>query len=171
MNRLGILALAGYLACIVAANWLVQNVGIVTVAPGLVAPAGVFAVGVALTLRDATQRTLGITAVVFAILAGAALSYLIAPSLAIASGCAFLISEAADLLVYTPLERRGYIAAVAVSNIIGALVDSVVFLWLAFGSLAFLKGQFVGKVEMTALAVLILAFAEGWRAASRELAR
>ena len=35
----------------------------------------------------------------------------------------------------------------------GTLVDSALFLWLAFGSLAFLSGQVVGKLWMTALAV------------------
>jgi uncharacterized PurR-regulated membrane protein YhhQ (DUF165 family) len=42
------------------------------------------------------------------------------------------------------------------SNIVGAAADSVVFLWLAFGSLAFFAGQMVGKLSMTVLAVVLL---------------
>ena len=36
------------------------------------------------------------------------------------------------------------------------IVDSALFLWLAFGSLEFLQGQIVGKLWMTALAVAII---------------
>jgi hypothetical protein len=36
------------------------------------------------------------------------------------------------------------------------VVDSVLFLSLAFGSLAFLAGQVVGKAWMTALAMVLL---------------
>jgi len=36
------------------------------------------------------------------------------------------------------------------------VVDSALFLWLAFGSLAFLSGQIVGKLWMTALTVVII---------------
>jgi uncharacterized PurR-regulated membrane protein YhhQ (DUF165 family) len=48
-----------------------------------------------------------------AIVLGAALSWLIAPAFALASGVAFLVSEAADLTVYTPLERKSWLGAVA----------------------------------------------------------
>jgi queuosine precursor transporter len=49
------------------------------------------------------------------------------------------------------------LGAVTLSNTVGLLVDSVLFLWLAFGSLAFLPGQLVGKAWMTGLAILLLA--------------
>jgi queuosine precursor transporter len=156
MKRIGIAALVCYMLTIIAANWLVVHVGLVTVAPGLLAPAGVFAAGAALTFRDVVQDGLGRVAVVAAIIAGASLSYLIAPSLAVASGVAFLVSEAADFCVYTPLRERGFVRAVVASNIVGLVVDSVLFLWLAFGSLAFLEGQVVGKAEMTLLAIPLL---------------
>jgi uncharacterized PurR-regulated membrane protein YhhQ (DUF165 family) len=38
--------------------------------------------------------------------------------------------------------------AVLASSLIGLLVDSVLFLWLAFGSLNFLAGQIIGKALM-----------------------
>src|SRR6185295_5780872 len=89
-----------------------------------------------------------------AIVIGAALSALLAPpSLVIASAAAFLLSEIADLAVYTPLARRRLIAAVVASSVIGLVVDSIVFLWLAFGSLEFLLGQIVGKSWMVLLSV------------------
>ena len=74
------------------------------------------------------------------------LSALVAPqSLVLASGTAFLLSEFADFAVYTPLQRRRLLLAVRASAGAGLVVDSVVFLSLAFGSLDFLAGQIVGK--------------------------
>jgi uncharacterized PurR-regulated membrane protein YhhQ (DUF165 family) len=150
----------GYIATILAANWAIQRYGLVPVGLGLLAPAGVYFAGLAFTLRDLTQETLGRRWVAVAILAGAALSALVSPRFALASGVAFLVSEFADFAVYTPLRERNWLGAVAVSNVVGLVLDSVLFLWLAFGSLAFLPGQIVGKTWMTALAVGALAL---WR--------
>ena len=87
-----------------------------------------------------------------AIALGTLLSALVAGrSLVVASGAAFLFSELADFAVYTPLQRRGLVRAVLASAATGLVIDSVVFLFLAFGSLEFLPGQIVGK----AWAVLI----------------
>ncbi|NJO31951.1 MAG: VUT family protein, partial [Rhodospirillales bacterium] len=89
-----------------------------------------------------------------AILGGAALSGLVAPAaLAMASVLAFFVSELADFAVYTPLQRRRFIGAVIGSSLIGLSVDSVLFLWLAFGSLEFLWGQLIGKAWMLVLAL------------------
>ena len=138
-----------------AANWLIGNAGtvcvpngpcLIPVAPGLMAPSGVTMIGIALVLRDLVQRRLGVGVAAGAIVAGAGLSALIAPpQLVIASAAAFFISELADLAVYTPLARRRLITAVVASGMVGLVVDSIVFLWLAFGSLDFLVGQIVGK--------------------------
>jgi queuosine precursor transporter len=45
------------------------------------------------------------------------------------------------------------------SNTAGLVLDSVVFLWLAFGSLEFLAGQLVGKATMTLVALPLLVVA------------
>src|SRR5207302_8763015 len=109
----------------------------------------VLVVGIALVLRDLVQRRLGIGISALAVLAGAALSALLAPpALVLASAVAFLLSEFADLAVYTPLARRRLVAAVVASSLVGLVVDSIVFLYLAFGSLDFLLGQIVGKAWM-----------------------
>ena len=115
--------------------------------------------GIALVLRDLVQRRLGVAASSLAILAGAALSALLAPpALVIASAVAFLLSEFADLGVYTPLARRGLVLAVVASGVAGLIVDSIVFLWLAFGSLDFLSGQVVGKAWMVLLSIPLVAW-------------
>jgi len=163
---IGYLALVAFAATIPAANWMIGNVGtvcvpngpcLIPVAPGLMAPSGVLMIGSALVLRDLVHETLGWRFAAAAIVAGAALSAFVAPpALVVASGIAFLLSEAADLAVYSPLRRRRIWLAVLASGVAGALVDSAVFLQLAFGSLDHLSGQVVGKVLMSALAVPIL---------------
>lgn len=150
-------AFIGYIATIYAANWAIVHYGAVPVGFGLTAPAGVYLAGVAFTLRDLTQAGLGRSAVSVAIVVGAALSAFVSPSFALASAVAFLVSELADFAVYTRLQRGSWLAAVAVSNVVGLVLDSVLFLLIAFGSLEFLAGQIVGKGWMTVLAVLLLA--------------
>lgn len=160
MSRLsiGVTVAAAYLATIVGANWAVTTFGVVPVGFGLMAPAAVYVAGLAFTLRDLLQDLAGRWVVLGAILAGAVLSLLIAsPHLAVASGVAFGFSELADLAVYEPLRRRRWLSAVAASNAVGLVVDSILFLSLAFGSLAFLPGQIVGKAWITVLAVVVLA--------------
>ena len=159
----GFVFLGGFALCIPAANWLIGHAGtvcapegpcLIPVAPGLMAPSGVLMVGLALVLRDLVQRRLGVKWAAAAILAGAALSGLLAPpAWVIASAVAFLLSEFADLAVYTPLQRRRLVLAVLASSLVGLIVDSAVFLYLAFGNLEFLAGQVVGKAWMVLAAI------------------
>jgi len=162
----GLLFFAGFAACVPAANWLIEHVGvacipngpcIIPVAPHIDAPSGVLMIGLALVLRDLVQRRLGLLWGVGAIVIGTLLSATFAPaSLVIASAFAFLLSELADLAVYTPLQKRGLVRAVLLSSMVGLMVDSVTFLWLAFGSPEFLVGQIIGKMWMVLLALPIV---------------
>ena len=162
-NIEGMIFLTLFCLTIPAANWMIGHVGtvcvsdgpcLVPVAPGIMAPSGVIMVGAALVLRDLVQRRLGVEFGIGAIIAGAALSAGLAPrSLVLASAAAFLLSEFADFMVYTPLARRKLVLAVLASSAVGLVVDSIVFLWLAFGSLEFLFGQIVGKLWMVVLAL------------------
>ena len=167
-TREGLIFLGLFALTIPAANWLIGNVGttcvaqgpcLIPVAPGLMAPSGVTMVGLALVLRDLVQRRLGAAISALAVVVGSGLSALYAPaSLVIASAAAFLLSEFADLAVYTPLARRRLIAAVVASSCAGLVVDSIVFLWLAFGSLDFIAGQVVGKAWMVVLSIPLVAW-------------
>lgn len=156
MKRAGLVAFVAYIGTIFAANWAIQRYGAVPVGFGLVAPAGVYFVGLAFTLRDLVQDWLGRWVVVVAILIGAAASALVSPRFAFASAVAFLLSEGADFAIYTPLRDRNWLGAVALSNVVGLAFDSVLFLWLAFHSFAYLPGQIVGKAWMTVAAVVVL---------------
>jgi uncharacterized PurR-regulated membrane protein YhhQ (DUF165 family) len=160
--------LVGFAACIPLANWMVGNVGtvcvpdgpcLIPVAPGIAAPSAVLVVGLALVLRDLVQRRLGKWWALAAILFGAALSAAVAPrALILASTTAFLLSELADLGVYTPLQRRGLVLAVVASSLVGLVIDSAAFLYLAFGSLDFLLPQIIGKAWMVLLSIPAIAW-------------
>lgn len=163
----GFLYLLGFGLSIPAANWMIGNLGtvcppdspcLIPVAPGVMAPSGVVMIGLALVLRDLVQRRLGLYWVSGAIVAGALMSAWFAPGpLVVASAVAFFLSETADLAVYTPLQRRRLVLAVFASSVVGLVVDSVIFLWLAFGSLDFLLGQVLGKGWMVLLALPFIA--------------
>lgn len=164
----GVIALIGFGLTIPAANWLIGHAGavcvpdgpcLIPVAPGVMAPSGVLMIGLALVLRDLVQRRLGLGLAWIAILAGTAISAMVAPaSLVLASALAFLLSETADLLVYTPLQRRNLVLAVLASGLVGLVVDSVFFLQIAFGDLSFLPGQILGKLWMVLLALPLTAW-------------
>ena len=159
LNRIVIaMALIGFIGTVYGANVALAKWGIVGIGFGLSAPAGVFFAGLAFTMRDLLHDVAGRRWVIAAILIGAGLSAFLedAQKFAVASGIAFLASETADFLVYTPLMARGWLRAVLASNIVGFTLDSMLFLWLAFGSLEFLTGQLVGKGYMTLGAILLL---------------
>lgn len=162
----GFICLLAFVGSIPLANWLIGNVGtecfpqgpcVIPVFPGITAPSGVLVVGLALVVRDLLQRRLGLRWAFGGIAAGALISaQFAAPSLVVASTAAFVLSEIADLLVYTPLQRRGLIKAAFASSVVGLVIDSVVFLVIAFGSLDFVAGQILGKLWMVLLAVPLL---------------
>lgn len=161
-------AFLAFLATVPLANWMIGNVGTVCIPDGpcllpvgfgLSAPSGVLVIGAALVLRDMVQQLLGIRWAFAAIVCGVILSALVAPpALVLASAAAFLLSEFADLGVYTPLRKKGLALAVLASGVVGSIVDSAVFLFLAFGSLDYIAGQVVGKLWMAGLGAAFLAW-------------
>lgn len=162
--------ISAFAATVPAANWLMGHAGtecipngpcLIPVGFGLHAPSGVLVIGAALVLRDMVQESAGKTGALVAIAIGACLAWLIAPSaLVLASVAAFALAELADMAVYTPLRRRQLGLAVIASGLVGSVVDSAVFLWLAFGSFDFIAGQVLGKLWMSLLALPLL-----WRRA------
>lgn len=161
MKRSVAVAAALYAATIPLANWFISHVGTqsfpggphtIPVGFGYQAPSGVLWIGVALVARDWIQMAAGKRAVLAAIAIGVALSYLVNPAVATASAVAFALGELADFAVYTPLaDRRHVFSAVALSGAVGGLIDSLVFLQIAFGSTMFWQGQFIGKVGISLL--------------------
>lgn len=170
-QRLAILAALAFLACIVAANYATTRWGMVPVAFGLTATAGTYFAGLTFVLRDTLSDLTGRVWVLALITTGAALSLFLAltvfranefflppgvtaVSVAAASGVAFLLSELADWSIYEPLRKRGYVRAAVASNVVGAVIDTLIFLAIAgFPIVASLAGQLVGKLTITAVVV------------------
>lgn len=165
MSRARMIALLGtaYVSLAVLANWL-ASAYVVTVPPtSLKAPAGVFCIGAVLVIRDWIQQLAGLAWSIALVPVAGLLSYLAATALgwtdlqkiAVASVIAFLASELVEAAVFTPVRRRSVPAGVLASGIVGAALDSWIFLTIAFGSLAFFEGQFVAKVEMVAVGTVL----------------
>jgi uncharacterized PurR-regulated membrane protein YhhQ (DUF165 family) len=167
-RSVGYACLAGFIACIFLANYAIQHWGTVpfpggphtVTLLGLTGPSGVLFVGLSFGLRDFAQQLIGPNGkwwTLAAIVVGAGLSYLVAPSLAMASAAAFAISETADWLCWTPLAERGRLTAgLVLSNTVGSALDTLVFLWLAFHSLQFFWGQFWLKALMMVPALVVV---------------
>ncbi len=118
-------------------------------APLIYAPSGVLFSGLAFVLRDILQRMAGLSLSVLAIICGTVLSYyFVDPVLAVAGCSAYFLSELSDTFVYTRLQRYNLVLAVLISACIGVVIDSFVFLHLAFHSYQFILGQIIGKLWM-----------------------
>lgn len=152
-------ALAIFVGSILAANWLTTQYGFIPVGFGYMSTAGTFAAGFTLAARDLLHDLIGRWRVVAIILACGVLSFALAdPMIAIASAVAFTVAELADLAVYSPIRTRSrlgdkrWATAVIASNLVGAVLDTAIFLGIAFGAAAILPalaGQLVGKAWAT----------------------
>jgi uncharacterized PurR-regulated membrane protein YhhQ (DUF165 family) len=132
----GIVCLLAFLATIPFANWWLDHYGLWN-APLLgPIPSAVWVIGIAFVLRDLAQLELGRGWAWAAIAVGTIMSFaLAAPAIALASGVAFAFSETTDAIIFTPLANRGRFAlGVALSGYLASAVDSLLFVWIAFGS-------------------------------------
>ena len=132
-----------YLVAIVSANLIIGWLG-----PKSSPFIAFFLIGLDLSLRDklhelwhGKQLVLKMGAV---ILAGGALSYLInrnIANIALGSSIAFAGAMLADGLVYESLFNKRKIYKMNASNVVSAAVDTVLFIWIAFG-------VFMGKIML-----------------------
>jgi uncharacterized PurR-regulated membrane protein YhhQ (DUF165 family) len=153
-----------YVALVILANWLASRYTITVPFTDYLAPAGVVCIGVVLVIRDwlAALRSfawfpLMLLAGGLSYAAGFVFGFATLQRIAVASVCAFLVSETAEGLVFAPLRRRHLTLGVALSASVGNVIDSALFLWLAFGSEAFLPGNVVGKAEAIGVGVALTA--------------
>ena len=160
------LAFALFASTIPIANWLIGNIGTTCVPDGpclipvgfnLMAPSGVIMIGLALVLRDWLHELAGWVWSFVAIVFGVVLSFLFSPtSIALASASAFFIAETSDLFVYSKLREKSKPLAVVMSQIVGAFIDSMIFVYIAFGSFDFGTGNFLAKVYSGAFIALLM---------------
>ncbi|GAA2693103.1 MULTISPECIES: VUT family protein [Actinosynnema] len=128
---------------------------------GVPVPAGALFAALCLTARDLLHDHLGTRGALPGVAVGAGMSALLAsPRIALASAAAFTVSELLDTLVYARLRNLTRLGAVAASNSVGLLVDTLVFLPLALGDSTMATGQLIGKTTAT---VLALAALHAWR--------
>lgn len=168
---------AVFVACIVLANWSLVHIGIdngagqpriIPVGFGLYAPSGVVFAGALLTVRDVIHDRIGLTGTMAVILGSAPVTAVTStPSLAIASVVTFVIAEIADLVVYTRVRRHGRVAAVLASNTVSSLIDSFVFLTIAFGLTAAARGTVTMTIGKLGASVATLALVAAVAALSR----
>ncbi len=162
-RKSGWLSLLLFLSSIPFANWWLEHHGFWDVPHLGMVPSGVWVVGFSFVLRDMGQYVAGRRAAWIAIGIGTALSWWLAsPGLAIASGVAFLWSESTDALIFTPLASRGigfFFCGLCLSGLAASVVDSALFLRIAFGSfdgwwqLTLVKDAFVLMAAPVALLV------------------
>lgn len=159
-------ALAGaFTFCAVIANWLASKYHWPVPLTSYTAPAGFYAIGIAFVLRDWLQQLAGTRFALAVIPVAGGLSYLIGweagwtglQKIAVASVCAFIVSETLEAAVFAPIRKRRLALGVLASGMVGNAVDSALFLYLAFGSLAYWQGTFIGKAEMICLGAALTA--------------
>jgi len=161
-------AFALFTLTIPLANWFIGNIGtecipngpcLIPVGLGLMAPSGVLFIGLALVLRDWLQELTNWKWSIVAVLLGGLLSLLTSsPFIAVASASAFIVAELFDLAVYTPLRKKGQHIAVLVSGAVGAFVDSLLFVWIAFGSVELSTGTALAKIYASFAVAVFLYF-------------
>jgi len=177
MRRLlSIVSFFGFIGCIFGANYLITRYGIVPVGFGLTGPAGVFLVGPAFVFRDMLQWSSATTPnlirdkqssiiTLLALAVGITISYQLASKqIAFASAVAFGLSEFVDFVAFTIIAPKRntstylkWARAVLVSGIFGIVIDSIVFLSIAFHSLRYAPGQMLGKLYGVLIASVIIA--------------
>ena len=145
--KLGALV-APYLVAVVAANLLLKHFG-PTAAPYI----AFGLIGAVLIFRDQFADLVGpqrLAAQTGLIAAGAILTYLLnqdAAAIAKASVIAFAASEAVEGTLYYGIRKRPWLDRAPLSATAGALVDSVLFISIAFGfTFSIVFAQFVAKV-------------------------
>ena len=147
-----------YLAAIVAANLIVNEVG-----PKATIYVAFALIGIDLTVRDFLHREWEDRnlwpRMAALVLAGGVISFVLgAEAVAVASCVAFVAAGLADTLVFQLMRRVADSYRVNASNVVAAAVDSLLFPTLAFGGVMWgvTFGQFVAKVAGGALWLLLL---------------
>ena len=121
-----------YVVSIILANLAVYALG-----PSVMPVVAFFLIGLDLTLRDVLQLRLKVWQMGLLIAGTGVLTYFINPAaqaIAVASAVSFAASALADWLAFTRLKGRWFRRS-AGSNVVGAVVDSILFPTLAFGIL------------------------------------
>jgi len=154
-----------FILVLISADYLAAKY-IVSIGFGYQAPAGVWCIGGILAIRDWVQDVRGLRWSMLLVAIASIISLIISVytgwaglrNIAIGSFVAFLFSETADAVIYTPLRQKHRYSGIVLSVMGGAIIDSMIFLWIAFRSFDFLPGQIIGKWEMIPVALILVFF-------------
>jgi uncharacterized PurR-regulated membrane protein YhhQ (DUF165 family) len=157
------------------ANWLAAHV-LLQVGPFLI-PGGTFVFALSFTTYDYIRRQHGLAPTVAAIGLGFVASILYGAlfgggigRIATAGLIALAASSTTDLLTQTATVRWPIWRYVSTSNAVSLLIDTVVFVTLAFATLPLearlhiIAGQYVAKIVMTFASVPLVYGARSWAA-------
>jgi uncharacterized PurR-regulated membrane protein YhhQ (DUF165 family) len=142
------------LADILAARWIVPLFF------GLAVPAGVFAIAPIFSLRDGIHERWGRRGAYILIATASIISWGLAvltgstilARVTLASVLSFVVNESLDTEIYQSLRSHSKLLAILGSNTISSLVDSVLFIWIAFGPLYNLMlGQYLVKMLLAGI--------------------
>ena len=137
--------IALYAAAIISANLLVAKFG-----PSITPINAFFLIGLDLALRNYLSFKMTKIQMASMIIGTGLLSYLVNPAagmIALASGVAFTLAALADWATFNTVQGQWMKRNLA-GNSVGALIDSIVFPTIAFGSLMplIVLAQFAAKV-------------------------
>jgi uncharacterized PurR-regulated membrane protein YhhQ (DUF165 family) len=118
-----------YLLSIVAINWGFVHIPMIRLPWGDFWSVGTLGIGFVYVLRDLSQRRLG-GKVIWLMAAGIAITALMSPTLAVASGAAFAIGEGIEMVIFT-VSGRPFRQRVLWSALPAVVADTFVFLLLA----------------------------------------
>ncbi|MFC2170712.1 VUT family protein [Calditrichota bacterium] len=152
-----------YILLIIAAN-ILASLWIVPLPFNLSVPAGVFLFAPIFTMRDRIQVDRGVRWIYGLILLAGVLSWLtglatgssLLSKISIAGFIAFLLSETLDTIIFTIFRKSFTIRALA-SNFVSALLDSALFIWIAFGwNTGTVLGLWILKIIIAGLVIPVL---------------
>lgn len=153
INFSAMLTLFTYISLIVGVNWLFEVTPLVELPGGELWSPAALVVGFVFVVRDFAQRRIGHN-ILWAMLAGIAISWWMAsPQLALASALGFAVGEMADWALYT-FTRKPFSQRILISSVLGAPLDSLVFLSL----IGLASPASVGIMSLSKLVGAILVF-------------
>lgn len=148
--------LFAYIGLIAGINWIYELTPLVELGNGDLWSPVDLVVGFVFVVRDFAQRRVG-HHVLWAMLAGILLSWwTVSPQLALASTVAFAVGELADWALFT-FTRKPFSQRIFVSSLVGAPLDSVVFLgFMGLAAPAGLCAQIISKLFGAFLVFLLV---------------
>ena len=146
--------------CIYALAMTLANLCIVQFGPAVIPLNAFVLIGLDLALRDWLHVRIRAWQMLALNAVSGCITYLLNPAagqIAVASAVAFIAAAIADWAVFSAM-RKSWMVRANASNVVGAMVDSVVFPALAFGGLdpVIVAQMFVAKVAGGALWAWVL---------------